>query len=197
MTLEETFHHIDDNHKDAIIKHVAKVCFTGSTGRVFPKAKNKSQKSANEKIKEALTNIAVDELLRIKSQKKFEEWFEEKLENVTKKIPRKMSQQDKKTGKHIKINDDARKWGYGAKILCLFLREIVLHCRYFTPEEAVKVRRWLYCPIDSKIIKRMKKCNDVPKDRFDTVQKLLGDTKAVKKEGIPRIWFDYVWSSTD
>ena len=194
MNLEETFRHINNHRKHVIVNHVAKVCFRGSTGRIFPNETKTPEGSVSNQIKEVLKKIEVGELLEIKDQKKFGEWFEKKLGKVVKKIP-------KRTSRGIELKDSARKWGYAAKILCLFLREMVLHCRYFEPEQAEKVEQWLYCPIDSKVMNAMKargvplnftRIMDINKKRFDYVQEQLSN--AAKNEKVPRIWFDYVWS---
>ena len=196
MTLEEKFREIKDNQERLTIGRVAKVCFSGSTGRVFPNTTGKPEGSASVPIREVLKTIAVDELPEIKNQEAFKAWFEEQLKKVFKVIPC-------KTSKNEDLSEGARKWGYAAKILCLFLRDMIEHCRYFTPEQAEKVRQWLYCPIDKNVIDNMKECGvslpfskimevDTREKFYDEVQERLSE--AADNVEVPRILFDYVWS---
>ena len=64
MSLRDEFERIGENHRRAVIARVARTCFSGSTGRVFPKAKAKGEKSASTRIKETLNNIDIDILPR-------------------------------------------------------------------------------------------------------------------------------------
>jgi len=193
MLIEE-YQRIKDHHRQAIIIRVARVCFSGSTGRVFPKAENKNEKSANTIMKETMATIDVDTLPAIKTQEVFKEWFEKKLDLVTNVIPVMNSH-----GK--KINDCARKWGYGAKILCLFLRDMIENCQYFNIDEVEETRKCLYVPIDDIIIKKLTECGvtlsfnkieeiDTP-EKFYYVQDIL--QKVAVEVGVPRVWFDDNW----
>ena len=199
MNLEKKFQIIKEKgEKRLIIERVAKVCFSASTGRVFPKAQSKNEKSANDMIKEVLITIDVDNLLSIETEEAFKEWFKKNLDLVTDIIPTKNSHGEN-------LSDGTRRWGYAAKILCLYLRDIVEHCRYFNPEQAQKARQWLYCPIDKKVMDKMRQCGENlsfkkikeidTEDLFYDVQKRLGE--AADKVGVPRIWFDYVWSDPE
>lgn len=42
-------------------------------------------------------------------------------------------------------------WGCAAKILCLFLRNMVDNCGYFMPEQAKNIRQFLYCPTSYRV----------------------------------------------
>lgn len=194
MTLVDEYKRIKEKHRQAIIARVSRVCFSGSTGRVFPKAENKDEKSANDIIKETLNTIDVDYLPKIKTQEEFKEWFEKKLGIVTNAIP-------KKNSKGKNISDDTRRWGYGTKILCLFLRDMVDHCRYFTEDEVKEVRKLLYVPIDSIIIDKLVECGETlpfnnieeidSEDKFYSIQDKL--IQAAQIIDVPRIWFDDNW----
>jgi hypothetical protein len=142
-----------------------------------------------------LQNIDIEELLEIRSRGNFKDWFENKLDELTKVIP-------KTTSRGKKISDGARKWGYGAKILNLFLRDIIFHHRYFTEKNANRIQYFLYVPLDSIVIKRLFKLReqlsfkrikdiDTP-EKFYTVQNRL--KHAARKVGVPRIWFDDNWA---
>jgi len=184
ISLKEEYRRIKENHRKNILKRVAKVCVSSSTVRVF---KHSSQ------IKERLQNIDVEELSKIKKSN-FKKWFENKLNEVTKAIP-------KITSRGKKITDGARKWGYGAKILNLFLRDIVFHHRYFTGKDADRIQSFLYVPLDSIVLGRLhelgkqqhKKIKDIDSpEKFYSVQNILG--QAANEIGVPRIWFDDNWA---
>jgi hypothetical protein len=185
LSLKKEYRRIKENHRKAILKRVAKVCLGSSTVRVF---KHSSQ------IKERLQNIDVEELLKIQSEGNFKKWFENELDKLTKVIP-------KTTSRSKKITDGARKWGYGAKILNLFLRDIIFHHRYFTEKDANRIQYFLYVPLDSILIERLFKLGeqlsfkrikdiDTP-EKFYTVQDRL--KHAAREVGVPRIWFDDNW----
>lgn len=200
MTLEKKFRELKQKDpKSLIIGHVARVCFSGSTVRGLRRPDNNKKKTISSKIRKALKGIEVNQLPKIKTQEKFKEWFEKQLEKVFVVIPCRTSGK-----KSQELSEDARRWGYAAKILCLFLKEVVEHRRYFTSEDAEKARRWLYCPIDSIVMSKLRECNvslpfsqikGIDKDKFYNVQKQLGN--AAKNEGVSRILFDYVWSERE
>jgi len=200
--LVKKFRQIKSNIKDAIKKRTAKVCVGPSTIRVFPK------KSVS-KIKKALLRVDVNRMSRIKNQDSFKTWFESELTTVTKSIPKvitKVIRSKKKNVKSKKKNIElrkARRWGYGAKILNMYLRDIVLHNHYFTDARVVeRIKYYLYVPLDSKVINKLKKLDvhlDFSKikeiddeNKFYNVQDELG--VAAKNAGAPRVWFDYIWS---
>jgi hypothetical protein len=194
MILEEEYQRIKDNHRRAMIARVARVCFSGSTSRVFPKAKSKNEKSANDIIKEALRTIDVDTLPSFKTQEEFRLWFEEKLKLILDVIPQRNS--------HGKIlSEGSRKWGYGAKILCLFLRDMIENCLYFSVDKVEETRKCLYVPIDDIIINKLGECGvTLPfskikeidsSEKFYLVQNILGQVS--EEIGVPRIWFDDNW----
>lgn len=194
MNLEEEYERIKENHRQAIIVRVARVCFSSSTGRVFPRAKRKEEISASAKIREVLTGINVDDLLTIESEEQFKAWFEKNLTLVTQVIPDENSHGEE-------LSDGTRRWGYAAKILTLFLRDIVEHCRYFSDDQAKRARKWLYTPMDSEVMDKLCECGEqIPfgkikeidtREKFYGVQDLLG--RAANKVGIPRVWFDDNW----
>ncbi len=189
MNLEEEFQRIKQNHRRAIIARVTRICFSGSTGRVFPK-----KARATSRIKTVLQGINVDDLPTIDSRDAFKKWFEKQLGAVAAIIP-------DITSKREKLTDGARRWGYGTKILSLYLRDIVEHCRYFTPDQAEKARKWLYAPIDGIVMKRMRECGVSlafskimeidSSNKFYDMQDRLGE--AAEAVGVPRVWFDDNW----
>jgi hypothetical protein len=93
------------------------------------------------------------------------------------------------------------KWGHGTKILCLFLRDTVLHSRYFPDGKAERLRYYLYAPVDNIVIRKLRELVYAPPFRqikgidsskkFYDLQDALG--KASSQVGVPRIWFDDIW----
>jgi hypothetical protein len=195
MSLEEEFKRIKENHRKAIRTRVARVCFSGSTGRVFEsRTSNKIEDRTSTKIKKVLLNIDIDHLLNIKSQEHFKRWFETNLDSVFNAIPEKTSH-----GNTISIG--ARRWGYATKILNLYLRDMFENCRYFTYEQAERVIKFLYVPFDRIVMGKLQDSGvplpfsqineiDTP-EKFYSVQNLLEE--GAQKAGVPRVWFDDNW----
>ena len=184
VSLKDKFRYIKENHRKNILKRVAKVCVGSSTVRVF---------KHSHQIRGKLQDIDVEKLLDIQNEDNFREWFENKLDEVTKVIP-------KTTSRSKKITDGARKWGYGAKILNLFLRDIVFQHRYFAEKDADRIQSFLYVPLDSIVLgqlhelgkQRPKKIKNIDSsEKFYKIQEKLGDE--AKKAKVPRIWFDDMW----
>ncbi len=141
-----------------------------------------------------LPELPLDDLKEIKDQEGFEKWFGAQLNRVARRIL-------VKNRDNSKINP-GYKWGHASKILNLYLREMVLNSRYFNDRDARRLSFFLYVPIDSKIMARLRKLGcRLPfsrikeissKGQFMLVQSLLAE--AAVKAKAPRIWFDYVWS---
>lgn len=97
-----------------------------------------------------------------------------------------------------------RKWGYSAKILCLFLRGMVLHTRYFDDKNMARLKRFLYVPVDRIVLKEIRKMGLNPgsraiktmtKDTFWSIQKWL--IEAASNVKVSPVIFDDVWSDRD
>jgi hypothetical protein len=141
----------------------------------------------------ALLRIELEPLGSVSSHLQFEEYFETELDRLSRVIA--------KTNKGNTRIYPGYKWGHGTKILCLFLRDAVLHSHYFSTSVAHRVSRLLYTPIDNVVIRRLKALGYVTefkgiKDidsagKFYAVQNAL--QKAAAAVGIPRIWFDDNW----
>ena len=86
-------------------------------------------------------------------------------------------------------------------MLALYCRDIVLRTRYFTEKDVNRLLPWLYVPIDSMVINKLRACGvRLPftlikeidtEHKFFNTQELLGT--AAKQVGIARIHFDDVW----
>jgi hypothetical protein len=189
MLLEEEFLRIKENHRDAIIKRATRVVLG------FTVKRGLFREGSKEHIAPLLNAIPYDDLPRLQNQEEFRYWFERHLNTIAEKV-------------HLYNQGKTRiypgyKWGHSAKILTLQLREIVLNSRYFSDETVEKISPWLYVPIDSIVIKRLKEVGVKPKfdfinqidsaEKFYFVQDAL--TKSAISTGVPRVWFDDVWGT--
>lgn len=185
-SLLSEFKRIGSEHKSLVAQHASQVVLGASVMRVFaPQTKND--------LLPLLPVLPLSELGEISNQESFEKWFGQQLNRIAQRIM-------------LKNRDNPRvnpgyKWGHGTKILNLYLREIVLNSRYFDDPTTRKISPFLYVPIDSKIMKKMRKLgiklpfNKIKeintKQQFMQVQQILGDAAAEAQ--VPRIWFDYIW----
>jgi hypothetical protein len=132
----------------------------------------------------------------IAGPRQFEEWFEGQLERLARVI-------SSRNKANSRVNPGL-KWGHAAKVLALYLRDVVLHSRFFTDAEVERVAPWLFVPVDSKVMERLSNLGvELPftqireiatKADFYVVQKLLADSCA---PGIARVVFDDVWADRD
>lgn len=186
MSLEKEYNRIKGNHKKAIRTRLARITIGSSVGRVL-------RKGSKKRIWLVLEQIPVDEILRLRSQQDYKKWFEKQLSILAREIH--------KTNKGNARIYPGYKWGHAAKILCLYLHDIVIHREYFSQGSVGKIQYWLYCPIDSKIMDALKRCGlnlefkkikDIDEGKkFYHIQNVLG--QAAEQEGVPRIWFDDNW----
>jgi hypothetical protein len=175
---------------DDILKIAARSVLGSSVIRVF-------NGESKEKLLDYLQKINVDDLLRLRDQTDYKSWFETHLS--------KLSQEIKKTNPTNTNIFPGYKWGHATKILNLYIREVVEYKRYFRESEAAKIRKWLYVPIDSQVMKKIRalgytlpfnKIKDIDTaKKFYGVQDLLG--RAASAVNVPRIWFDDVWADRD
>ena len=143
---------------------------------------------------DALINVDINKLRAIRSQEQFRAYFERNLNHVARVI--------NKTNRGNNRVYPGYKWGHGTKILCLFLRDTVLHSRYFSDSKAERLSNYLYVPIDSVVIEKLRKLGYAPPFRrikdIDSSKKFydLQDAlvEASSQVGIPRIWFDDIWA---
>lgn len=94
-----------------------------------------------------LLGIPIENLPTLVDRKHFEEWFEKQLARVARTVSAR-----NKTNKRI---NPGLKWGHSAKVLALYLRDVVLHSRYFSDAEVGRIVPWLFVPVDSKIMERL------------------------------------------
>lgn len=180
------FERIQDHHRTAIRMAAARTILGASVIRVF-------EKGTKQRLLPLLVDIPVDGITNLSDKFEFKAWFEEQLDLVAKEI-------------RIANPNNSRihpgyKWGHSAKVLNLFICQVVLGSRYFSDSEVCHIRPWLYIPIDGIVIERLRKMGlrlpftkikeiDSPED-FHLVQDQL--ERAAIEVGVPRIWFDDVW----
>lgn len=184
--LRDEFRRIHSEHRDAFKYRVAREVLGPSVIRVF---------AANTKpgLGRALVKLPVEELPQI-GKRKFRSWYEIQLNKVAKQV-------------RVLNSNNSRllpglKWGHSNKVLSLYLRDMVLHTRYFTETQASRIVDLLYVPIDGIIIQRLaklgvklpfRKIREIDSsEKFYEVQDLLQNAAA--KVGVPRVWFDDNWA---
>jgi hypothetical protein len=188
--LIEEYVRLKKNHRKAIRTRLARITIGASVGRVF-KEKTKKQ------IWPILKKIPVDEILRLKHEQSYKEWFKRQLRILAHQIGR--------TNKGNTRIFPGYKWGHATKILSLYLHDIVMHGEYFQQNDRERVKYWLYCPIDGLVMKSLKKCGvplgftkikDIDTEgKFFDVQDLLKE--AAQEAGAPRIYFDDNWADRE
>ena len=169
------------------IRHWCARAVTGpSVIRVF-------EKGTKDDLMPALLRVPIEQLPALPDRRAFEAWFEKQLEPVAKTLA-------KRNARRNSVQPGI-KWGHAAKILAIYVRDIVLHSRYFEDEEVERLTPWLFVPVDSKVMERLAdlgvelpfhKIKEIAtRDHFYVVQNLLG---ANCKSGVARVVFDDVWA---
>jgi hypothetical protein len=187
QALEDEYRLLKRDHRQTLVQRAARLILAGSVIRVFVP-------ETDHDIWPVLALLKVDELPAFDGQEQFRQWFKRALDRVA-------------TAIQIRNSDNSRihpgyKWGHGTKVLTLFLRELVMSSRYFTDEEAGRIGEWLYTPLDRIALNRLQQLGhpngihaikDIATARdFYSIQDDLGEAAA--KVGVPRIWFDDVWT---
>lgn len=185
--LNKEFRRIKEHHREAVIKRATRVVlgFTIRRG-IF-------RDGSKDLLIPVLNSIPYDDIPHLKNQEEFQQWFEARLDIIAKTI------HPYNQGKS-KIYP-GYKWGHSSKILTLQIREIVLNSRYFSDETVEIISPWLYVPIDSIMMKRLKevgvKLTFNLINQIDSSEKFYFVQDTLKKEatiiGVPRVWFDDVW----
>jgi hypothetical protein len=184
--LVEEYRRISEHHWQAERNFFARVVLPSSVVRVF-------RAGTRPKLLDALVTAEIDNLNSVTSQAQFKQFFESQLCRLARVISR--------TNAGNPRVYPGYKWGHGTKILCLFLRDTVLHSHYFSEDRANRLSRYLYAPIDNIVISRLKELGyetpftsireiDSP-EKFYGVQDDLRN--AARSVGVPRVWFDDNW----
>ena len=186
MNLRGEFVRIKRDHKPAMVQTAARAVLGSSVIRVF-------ERETKIHLQRFLVQIPVDEVGRLANQQQYKQWFETHLETLAGEI--------KGRNPNNSRIFPGYKWGHAAKVLNLFIRDVVLHTRYFPDGVVNRVSPWLYSPVDGIIIGRLQELGQkLPfsrikeidcSEKFYQVQDLLAD--AAKEADIPRVWFDDNW----
>ncbi len=184
--LRHEYERIKANHQKALRRTAARVVLGASVVRVF-------RPGTKGDLLKALEAIDIEGLRGLTSHRQFTKWFETELHALAAAIRR-------KNRDNARINP-GYKWGHATKILTLYVRDLVLSSRYFADGQVRRVSGWLYSPIDSVVIKRLRclglrlpfasiKQIDTRHKYYD-VQEMLH--RAAARVGVPRVWFDDNW----
>ena len=186
MELDREFERIKLDHPKALKTTAARVVLGSSVIRVF-------EKGTKKKLMVVLARIKIDGLYKVRNQRQFKLWFEKELNKVAVAVR-------KANLANCRIYP-GYKWGHSTKILTLYIREMVLKSRYFDDDQVKRIRNWLYIPIDSIAIKRLRELGEkLPFNNIKEIRtsKMFYGTqdvldKAAVKANVPRIWFDDNW----
>jgi hypothetical protein len=190
--LEGEYRRIATAHHAATRWFTARSCIPASVTRVF---------AAGTKVGlvPLLAQLPVDELPHLADETAYREWFTRQLDLVAAGILR-LNPPATRPGIH-----PGYKWGHATKVLALYVRDLVLFSRYFADQDVERVASWLYCPVDSVVMKRLRELGEQPgvyqisgidsAQRFWRIQDLL--SAAAASVGVPRVWFDDNWGDRD
>lgn len=190
--LRTEFQRIKREHQKALVKNSARAILGASVIRVF-------DKGAKDKLRQALERLPIADLTKHRGEEDYRKWFDLSLSKVS-KVLKECSPPSERSRIY-----PGYKWGHAAKVLNLFVREVVENKRYFTSKQAAVIRFWLHVPIDSRVIERLRHLGvNLPFDNikqictrrmYYEVQDLL--KRAADAESVPRVWFDDVWAMRD
>lgn len=186
-TLQNEYLRIRDDHHDALQARAARVTLGSSVIRVF-------SPGSKEPMLRHLWRIDLGHLSSIRTQAEFRAWFVKRLGALA-LVVKKINQENPRI-------HPGYKWGHSTKVLCLFIREIVLCSRFFDDRLTDRLAPLLYIPIDGVVIDHVRRLG-VPlslrkikhidsAEKFFGVRDLLGE--AATRAGVPRVWLDDVWT---
>ncbi len=185
--LDEEFRRLKADHRKAIRITAARGVLGAAVMRVY-------RRGTRDALIPILTEkIHIDALSCIRDQEAFSRWYNTQLALVERAI--------KKRNKGNDRISPGVKWGHAAKVLNLFVRDLVLRSDYFSHKDSRRMSVFLYAPIDSIVMRRLRKLNvllrfskikDIDtRTKFYEVQTTLSSSAA--KARIPRVWFDDNW----
>lgn len=180
------FQDLGRGKKEAVVERAAKVVLGPSVVRVF------KSKTSGDLVK-ALKSLDLDALSRCRTQEQFDNFFFDALSKVDAAILEK-NRNNSRVG-------NGHKWGHAAKVLCLYLRDLILYTRYFDDEDTLRLQSFLYMPVDSVVMKHLRargvriaaqRIKEIDsEEEFRAIQTLFAE--AAKRAHVPRILFDDVW----
>jgi hypothetical protein len=188
--LKHEYERIKEKHLLAIRRTAARLVPGSSVIRVF-------EKGTKKKLLPVLAKVEIETLKTLAGPEQFKLWFERELNRVARAIKR-------QNPKNKRIHP-GYKWGHATKILTLLICELVLNSRYFSDDEVERISPWLYAPIDSIVMGRLKRLGvHLPFTRLreiDSAEKFYGVQELLRNPaadvGVPRAWFDDNWSERE
>lgn len=151
-----------------------------------------------DELLKVLPALSVDALPELPDERAYREWFTVALEPLVETIghlnPPELNP---------RIHPGYR-WGHATKVLALYVRDFVLFSRYFSEEDARRIEPLLFCPVDGIVMERLARAGADPGVRFireldePTFWRIQDALRVAAAEvGVPRVWFDDVWSDRE
>jgi len=184
--LDAEFRRLREGHPAATRARVAALVLGPSVIRVF-------RAGTKPHLRDALERLPIDDLASMK-RGEFPRWYERQLSKIARSVAR-------LNGDNTRVLPGL-KWGHSAKVLSLYLRDMVFHTRYFTDAEVERIGPWLPVPVDGIVIQRLTKLGlrlpfkairEIDSARkSNEVQSILA--AAAGRAGVPCVWFDDNWA---
>ena len=180
------FRRLETRHNsNLVVERTAFVALGPSLIRAF-------KKGTKRDVIPALLKIDLNRFAKCKSREEFRPFFEDELKKVYHALALKPE--------NIEKHGNGLKWGHATKILCIYLRDLVLYSRYFDEETAKRLESLLYNPIDRVVMDRLRDLGVDPgasgikdidtADKFWRLQRILDE--AAKLANTIQIRFDDV-----
>ncbi|MBI3748063.1 MAG: hypothetical protein HY262_04345 [Chloroflexi bacterium] len=186
--LEADYRRIAHDHHRATLRMTARSSLPSSVTRVF-------QATTKDALVPLLATLPVDSLPRLKDEDAFRRWFMRSLDTVAACV---LTLNPPEVQPRI---HPGYKWGHSTKVLALFVRDLVLFSRYFSDSDVETIVPWLYCPVDTIVLDRLRRLGERPGatrikrietgEQYWRIQDRLG--AVASKVGVPRVWFDDIW----
>jgi hypothetical protein len=140
-----------------------------------------------------LADLPVHELAHL-GRGQFDDWYARHLTRIARSMS-KLNAQNPRVQPGLK-------WGHAAKILSLFLRDMVLYTRFLRDTQVRRLSPWLPAPVDGIVIRRLRQLGVRlafrtirgidSRAKFRSVQDALA--RAAADARVPRVWFDDNWA---
>ena len=186
-SLAEEFERLRDCHTAAMRLRVANSALGASVIRIF-------RPGTKPGLLAVLSRLPVDDLLHVSTREGFDRWYRKQLSRVTRELR-------KRNASNPRVLPGL-KWGHAAKVLSLYLRDIVHHTRYFRDADVRRIERWLPVPIDGVLIRRLeelgvtlpyRKIKDIDTyTKFRAAQRILNASAEPLR--VPAVLFDDNWA---
>jgi len=176
---------LKDNEKEAIYKTIIMMSYNPSCARIF-------KKGINEIIREEIYNF-IYTLYNVNSQEEYNQQHKDFLDSII------------YNNTIMELNGNRISYGQAQKGLNVFLKVFVDWANLPNDEISNRIRNYLHCPLDSRVMKSIKKMepelyskygklpttmkNIVTYDEYDRWQQLIGEITGNEK----RVLLDVIW----